>query len=348
MNELLAIFGCLSLLLLAAVVWLVWLYQVRIKRSYLYGLAASVNKFPSRIQFSHQLAFQWKKPDRAAQRVTEFRNAGFADLGGFHVEELTCSRVFVLQHPASGLIGMVVESDEAGTWSDVLCFIQNQSQPILASSLLKRGNFRLLPGDPKIHKPEAGVEQLREAVLTAASRLPRVRMSSAEDFAARYEQAFAEATDSRLLEPLEDYEMRRLVSERGQPCGGEVSEKELTQIRQLLPLAIENELRLACGAQFLRETKMSATDWQPAAQRLLIVHDRTPLSRLAGRLIYGVVLTKTVRRLLKRARRSPLPREAFATINAKLPTWERYRKLGEVTCPVPADIYRAPIEKRAP
>ena len=348
MNGLLAIFGTLSILILAIIGALFWLYRTRVNRWYLYGLAASVNKFPSRIRLIPQPSFQWKKPDRAAQRVVEFHQAGFEDLGGFLVEELSCSRAFVLQHPGNGLFGMVVESQELGTWSDVMCFTQNQSQPVLASSLLKRGNFRLLPGDTKIDKPEAGVAELSDAVLTAAAGQPRITVTGAVDFVEHYEHAFADAVDARLLEPLEEYELRRLVTERGQPCCGEITEKEFAQVKKLLPLAIENELRLACGAQFLRETRMSAAEWQHATQRLLIVHDRTSLPRLAGPLIYGVFLTKLIRRRLKGARRTQLPRETFAGLNARLPTWQRYKKLGEVHRPVPADVYRAPIEPTAP
>jgi hypothetical protein len=345
MNVLLSIFGFLSALILAGILGVVWLYWTRIKRSYLYGLAASINRFPNRIRLLPQTTFNWKKPGRAEQRVAEFRATGFADLGGYLVEELSNARVFALQHPGSGLIGMVFESDELGTWSDALLFMPDLCQPILASSLLKQGQLRLLPGDPKIHKPEATVVQLCEAITAAAPPVPAPEPVTRDNFPARYEEAFAGATDARLMQSLEDHELRRLVMERGQPCCGEITEKEFLKIKRLLPLAVENELRLACGVQFLRDTKMAASEWQQATQRLLIIHDRTGLPRLSGRLIYGVFLTKRLRQRLKKARHRRPPRPAFAELNDMLPAWERYKKLGEVTRPVAADIYCAPVDR---
>ena len=344
MHEGLVILEVLGVLVFLFALALVWLYKFPIKRRYLYRLAASINRFPSRIRLLHQVAFRWKKPDRATQRVIQFREAGFEDIGGFHVDELSCSRIFVLQHPISGLVGMVFESEELGTWSDVLCFIQNESQPVLSSSILKRYHFRFLPGNPKLHKPEASIAEMSEAVNIAAAHLAHRCLITLETFAALYEQAFADAADVRLLEPFEDFEIKRLILEGGQPCMNEVSEKEFAQLKKLLPLTIENELRFACGAQFLRETKMSATEWQKATQRLLVIHDRTSLPRLAGKLIYGVFLTKEIRRRLKQTKQSTPPRAAFDDLNTKLPAWARYKKIGTVTRPIPADIYCAPIE----
>lgn len=331
--------GLLSL----GIVLLVWRTKKRFRRWQDYSLAASLNKFHPRLRLRRPPQFQWRKSERSLQRVAAFRDAGFEELGGYYVDEVPDGRLFALRHPVSGLLGVVNEMDELGTWSDVLWFRPDHA-PVVASSILKGAHFRFLPGNPKIHKPEATVADLIEAV-RAADSSSTVSLVTAENFAELFEDAFAQAADARLLEPLEDYEIRRLLKDNCLLGEAGLDEQALERLKRAYPLAIENELRLACGAQFLRETQLSAADWRHASERLLVIHERTPLRRLAGRCIYGAFRTSAMKRHLARSSEGGAPREDFARLNEKLPAWERYKKLGEVNRPVPADIYRAPIER---
>ena len=341
-------FGLLALLLGAGVLWVVWHWKRRLKRWYHYNLAASINRFPGRICLRPLAEFRWLKGERAAQRVRAFHEAGFEDLGGFAIDELPDARLFALRHPGSHWIALVHEQDELGTWSDVLAFKPDEPQPILVSSILKRAHLYLLPGDPKIHRPAAAEAELVEAARQAAGREPIVAPVTAEEFQARFEQAFAASVDGRLLQPLEDFEIRRLVKDRSAGATEELDDTEFTALKALLPEVINNELRLVCSAQFLRETTLAASDWKQARDRLAVIHDRTPLHELAGRLVYGVSWTRQLKKQLRQTRRQRgTPRELFARLNAVLPPWERYKKIGEVNHPVPADIYRAPLESES-
>lgn len=345
MDCLLEIAGTLGVLLLAAVGWVIWFYKRRISQSYLYSVAASINNFPGRVTLKRLEPFRWSKSDRGAQRVQAFQAAGFQDIAGFTLDELPCARVFVLWHPEKQLLGMVHENGDLGTWSDVALFRQGQIQPVLASSVLKHAHFYLLPGDPKIHKADTDVAELVAAVEQARDAREAAEVVTAESFPARFEAAFSEAADARLLNPLEDYEVRKMVLERGNVCQESFDEKEFERVKRLLPKAIENELRLVCSAQFLREAVVPASEWLQTRGRMLVVHDRTPLRALAGQLVYGAFQTKHMRELLKELRLATgSPREMFEKINSRLPAFQRYKKLGQVTRPVPADIYRAPME----
>lgn len=341
--------GLLVLAMLAAGLWAFWHFRRRLNHWRYYGVAASINRFPGRVFLRPLEDFRWLKGDRAVQRVKAFQEAGFEDLAGFAVDELPGARLFVLRQSRTGMVGVVHEQDELGTWSDVMLFKPGEAQPIVASSLLKRAHFHLLPGDPKLFEPGGSVAQLCEAVTKAAGRGAVGEALTAESFQTRFEQAFAVSVDARLLQPLEDYELRRLVRDRGgDDEATEMEETEIDSIKQVLPKAINNELRLVCVAQFLRETTLAAADWQRARDRIAVIHDRTPLHELVGRTIYGVFWTKRLRQRLRRLRRQGgAPREIFAELNATLPPWDRYKKIGEVTRPVPADIYRAPLESES-
>jgi len=346
-DGLLQAIGLLVLFMAGAGFWVFLYCKRRLERWRYYGVAASINRFPGRVFLRRLEEFRWLKGERAGQRVKTFQQAGFEDLGGFAVHELPGARLFALRQASSGMIAVVHEQDELGTWSDVMLFKPSEPQPIVASSLLKRAHFHLLPGDPKLFEPGGTVEQLCEAVGKAAGRGIVGELLTAEGFQSRFEQAFALAVDARLLQPLEDYELRRLVRERGE-CGEGMEESEFDSIKRALPVAINNELRLVCVAQFLRETTLAAVDWQRARDRIAVIHDRTPLHELAGRMIYGVFWTKRVRQRLRRfGRHRGAPRQLFAELNGTLPPWDRYKKIGEVSRPIPADIYRAPLESES-
>ncbi|MDB6058443.1 MAG: hypothetical protein JWO95_2287 [Verrucomicrobiales bacterium] len=350
MDFLLTFFAVLALLCLAAIVVGFFWLRARIIKTTAYHQAAAIHKFPQRLTLKQLEPFAWRKLSRGSQRVESFQALGFEPLGGFTIDEIPNARMFALQHPRTGLLGLVNEYESLGTWSDALIFARGESQPILASSILRHAHFFLLPGSPKIHKQEATEQELSNAVLASAGPDANSAKVTAPEFVRLYEEAFAQSVDQRLLEPLDDCELRRLLRENVVSCCGDsaaISDKEFERIKRQYPAAIANELRLACGGQFIRETTLPASQWQEARGRLLVIHDRTPLQQLcARRLIYGAILTDTVKKRLRRHKETKPPRQTYADINASLPAWDRFKKLGEVTRPVPADIYCAPLPQK--
>lgn len=345
MHCLFEILATLAVLLLAGGGWLFWFYKRKIKRWYAFTIAESLHAFPGRVTLRRQAEFTWHKGDRGAQRVAAFRELGFEEVAGYSVDELPCARIFALRHAGTGLIGLVHENQELGTWSDVAFFRKGQTQPVLASSILKAAHFFLLPGDPKIHVADAAPRELGAAVQRALEPNERSESVTLETFPALFEAAFAAATDARLLGHLEDYELRRLLLDKGHYTEEMLNEREFKLVKELLPKAVGNQLRAACAAQFIREATLPTQEWQQARDRLLVVHDRTPVWGLAERFLHGAFKTKDMRALLRKIRVvTEPPREVFAKLNSRLPAWQRYKKLGEVTRPVAADIYRAPLE----
>lgn len=351
MNVWLISFLGLAVFLALLVAWGVRVVKSKFRRLYYFSLASSLNQGHHRVRLQRVESLVWAKPERSSRRVAEFQSSGFEPVAGYDLPDNSGSRMFALYHPVQYLVGVVNESTTLGTWSDVILFPADGSQPALATSLLKRFYLHLLPGNPQIHKPDAPVTDLIAAVLATGSR-PRALVPDApgskplaELFAAAYEQAFADAVDERLLAKFEDFEIRRLLKDRTSRCGGELSDRDLAGVKSVLPLAQGNNLRLACKAQFLRETDLPAVEWQKAAPRLLVVHDRTPVLELSRKLLGGIYLTKEMKKGLRKARNTGHPRADFAAHNEKLPAWQRYKKIGEVQRPVPADIYRAPIER---
>lgn len=335
-------------LVIAFLVWVFFYVRRKMRRSFARMEALAIFRAPGRINLKRLEPFKWIKAERAEQRVAAFRALGFADVCGFTLGGSPTSRLFLLQHPGTGQIGIVQEREPAGTWSDAAFFDGDTSHPIYASSVLNKAHFFLFPGDPKIHLPAASEAELVAAVGKAMNRGAQPVRLTGDNATALIEEAYAVAVDARLLQPLEDFEIRRLLKEKRSECAGEMSDEEFQRIKEQLPHAIANELRLVCRDQFLREGTISAREWQQAKAQLLVVHDRTPLHELGSRLDEVVFCLPQLKKQLDAFAKKPgTPRAKFAELNAALPPWDRYKKLGEVSRPVPADIYCAPIQHQS-
>jgi hypothetical protein len=342
MRGLVCLLGAIGLIA-AFLTWAFFHLRFRMRRSVARSSADNLFNAPSRISLKRLEPFAWTKAARAEPRVDAFRALGFTEVCGFAAGGDIPARLYLLRHPGTGLLGLVQERGPAGTWSDAAFFPESAPYPIWASSVLNRTGFFLCPGDPKVHLPDASEAELVRTVekaIETGSRPVRVTPENAKEL---MEESYATAADARLLHPPEDAELRRLLKEKCAACTDEeLSDAEFQRIKQQLPFGIGNALRRACRDQFLRDGTVTAQEWQRAKPQLLVVHDRTPLHVLAERgsdLAYCVPGLK--QRLLASARDAGLPRPKFAALNGALPSWERYRKLGEVTRPVPADIYCA-------
>ena len=217
---------------------------------------------------------------------------------------------------------------------------------------MKRKHFYLAAGGPDIYLPAESEVKVVEAVRKAAGNGGRRYELSTDAVIAAIEDAYAESADAYLLRPIEEAELRRELKSSAGDDETELDEQLLGRVQAQLPRVVADKLREACRAQFVRETKLSAREWQAARGRLLVLHDRTPLTELAARKIRGLphanaaYRTAAIRKRLKQSKPANLsPRAKFAELNQTLPSWERYTKLGEVSRPIPADIYCAPVER---
>lgn len=126
-------------MLAALLAWAVLNVRNRIRIGLARVQAASIFMAPGRISLKHLAPFKWTKGERAAQRVEAFHALGFTDLGGYALSESPDTRLFLLQHLATGQLGIVMERDAVGTWSDVALFEQEGHPPIYASSVPPAG-----------------------------------------------------------------------------------------------------------------------------------------------------------------------------------------------------------------
>jgi hypothetical protein len=151
-------------LVLAFLAGMFFCVRRKMRRNFARMEATTIFRAPGRINLKRLEPFKWDKVERAEQRIAAFRALGFAEVCGFTLGGMPTSRLFLLQHPVTGQIGIVQERDSVGTWSDAAFFDGDTSQPIYVSSVLNKAHFFLFPGDPKIHLPAATEAELLAAV----------------------------------------------------------------------------------------------------------------------------------------------------------------------------------------
>jgi hypothetical protein len=321
----------------------VWLWRRKIKRLYGWSLAASILPAPARLQVATAGSNRSRKEGRVAQRQAALREMGFTDLGALDVTNVPGLRLFVLHHPPTGMVSMVEERDCTGTWSDVMRF-DAAGEVIMASNAHRHFHFHFLPGERRMHRPDAPERELVEAVLGAERPPSNPPPLTLEQFIPLLERAYARRMDSLLLNGFEDADIRRLLRDAGNVPEEELSSDELAEIKRSLQDLADDGLRAACASEFARSNLLPAAEWHRSRERLLVIHDRTPLPLLKRRFVREAFLTDALRRSLPRTSGGKRPpREAFAKLNAGLPAAQRYKRLGKVDGPVAADIYRAPL-----
>src|SRR6476646_10041142 len=98
MDSLLTSLGVLVIVGLGAALGGFFWLRARCQEKAAYHRAAAIHKFPQRLNLRQLDPFTWRKLSRGPQRVDSFKAAGFAELGGFSIDELPGARLFALQH----------------------------------------------------------------------------------------------------------------------------------------------------------------------------------------------------------------------------------------------------------
>lgn len=346
MDLLLQILLAITLIIACLIGGAIWFWRAKIKRLCAWGWAASILPAPARLQLVPGPDAHSKKEQRVTQRQAALRELGFQDLGTLDVTNVAGLRLFILHNPTNGLAAMIEERDCTGTWTDVLKFEEGGNELFLASNAHRRFHFHFLPGDRKTHLADVPERELVQAALASGSAPATPSPLTLDGFSHLLERAYARHMDTLLIEGLDDAQIRRLLRDAhtGNEPFEEISDRDFTQMKNSVKEMVNNLLRSACAFEFVRTESLPASEWHRSRDRLLVIHDRTPLFSLASRLACEAFLTDALKNnLSKQPRKHSEPRHAFASLNNALPLTERYHKLGHVTAPVPADIYRAPL-----
>lgn len=343
-----AIVTAFALCLLMLVAWLRWMTRnLRKALGDLGGLAEKLGgpTPPLRVELEPIESIDWQSPDAAAALIEPLRGARFEEIGSFKMEP-GAVRLQAFALPAEKVHAIVYEHPQAGVWLDLVTRYQDGGKltyATLADTLLDRPENQVL----KFYEGMSAEELLQRflAERPAKPMLPAPR----EDFAAYFEQAYAESMDWIIARggPTEA-EIRRHCEHKGQ----EFSPMLVSAIRGRWAIAIDEFYEEQLQERFRDESRPRAGNFEDAGDRLVFVHDRMAPARLEELCERefdededddGLYDTRPASSELADGFTSP--REVFARYNASRPRGERYQKIGELSQPLAADVYLSPEEE---
>jgi hypothetical protein len=288
--------------------------------------------------------------DTAGERsvVAPLLSAGFSDLGSFCVEELPALKVHALMNVQEAAYAVVYEMQGPGVWLDLFCRYPDGTSVTYSPS--PETGLERPPGKPIIRDRDADAATLYRRFVQERPTGPFVPVS-AETFITRFETAYAEEQDWRNSRGgVSEREIRRIASRQGEPADDFTIQ---------LARHVEAARAAAATSEAVKERFFAAAGWDAQQRRevgdaLLVIHERTPHDELVDAYLTaadpgleGEAFDAWHERESADARRQTAdlsPRRAFEVLNATLPAGKRFEKLGDVSDPIAADVYRPRAE----
>lgn len=342
--------GLLALLAVAGVAGKLaaWLLRRRLER-----LMGPVEKMkfqdvPVRLHLERDRASQRKEDAAVAELVAGVRALGFADVGAFVPREMASMRMQVLVHAGESSYAVVYGHARAGAWVDFLSSYEDGGT-FTASSAARGGDGERRPGQVRIAAPGASASDLHERFLAERPGEGLVE-TTAQSFASCFEKAYADDMDWRNSRGgATDGEIRRMSA----ATGVKLTEESLMVIRARELEKAVSGLNVALEERLLADRRLSEADRKEAATKgVVFVFDLIPtdelgtfLARGAGEGDHGLV-SRLAREAVPADLAGLTAREAFARLNEAALPQHRYRKLIELTEPVPADAWLSPRRPR--
>lgn len=339
MDLLLKILGfvcLLFLLLMALVLFLISRLRRGLRQLSQMADEAQQNTTPARLHLIPTPSPAWRDPEGVAGRADPLGDLGFQEVGTFTTQELPGLFLRAFAHPAECAYAVVYEHPQAGVWLDLFSRYEDGTTLTYTTTVQGR-DLDQRPGHGKVPAPELDSAALWRRFHAERPQRP-LAPHPAEAFAATFEQSYAEAMDWRNARGYSEEEVRRVL----EADGSEVSDADVEAVREQMNLQARAGLEESLRERFLRETPMSAAEWERCRERLVFIHDSLSLPELEEILDEWLDHDQWRPALAEAQSRSVPARSAFAALNEALPPPEQFRRLGEIHDALPADVYTAP------
>lgn len=335
---------CLIGLGLLWVVWKVWglWRQVQVLTKSMGALSAG-DVPPFRVKLEKVDRPTWADRDQIEYLAGPLRKAGFVDLGIFDVTP-SPFRLLALASDKDSMYAAIYQHPLAGVYLDLVTAYADGTICVYSMSkragLLDQPDFKTIKSFPDL----AAAELLKR--LLAERPQKAILPATAEAFPGLFESFWAREYDWRIARGgVTEEELRRLAERDG----GSISEENVRLIKRQWRQSINAHYFQELQQNFLATGRFSAGQWEKLRDRVHFVHDHLDWDELIDMCGLGaddraaddehsVEIGAEADRL---AAAFP-PREAFRRINALQNTKQRYEKIGELSQPVPADVYLAP------
>jgi|GEM_PF-5386662 len=333
MGIVLQILGGIVLLIVAlgvaAWLWLRWQIGRMKKLAKMMGGPVA----PVRIHLEPVSEAVWRDPRQVERMAEEFAAAGFSRAGTYRLREVSevvmapfvaadgMAYGLITEHPMAGVFAEVVQSSADGHMLTISqAKVTDQSPPPPHKTVIRRTG--------------ASVTELLSEY--EAHRLPPpIAPHTAAGFPAAFEAAYHRdmtwAYEHGPLKGMNVEQISDLIGEDPDP-------ETYRLLKQQNPLDYPDELEHRLRQTFLKQSGMSALEWDEMRDHIVLVHDRLSSDDLADMLADEVDDEEIYTIAEKHARDSA--RDTFQQMVDRLNLSDRLDFLAHVDDPLPCDVYR--------
>lgn len=302
---------------------------------------------PDRIHLKATTPVQFADTASEKSILDALSGEGFTDLGYYTIEELPAVKTHAMMNVEQAVYALIHELEPVGVVLDLVCEYPDGTS--CTYSTTQETGLERPPGHVMVKDPGADPRAPYRRLIAERKSGPFVPVS-ADRFARAFEKAYADEQDWRNIKGgLSEAEIRRIAARSGE----EVSENVINLAVIAETSRAREATQRALKERFYESARSTQQQRDELGERLLVIHDRTAPDDVVAALAEAIPdsdsddndddededpRTKEAQAV---AATEP-PRQAFARLNSKLPANRRYKKLGEITQPIGADIYDAP------
>jgi hypothetical protein len=343
----LKILGALFLLLIVASFGGYWFLRWRVRKflGELSNLPTSMGPPPVALKLNRVLGdVEWKQKKAVGDISDRLRAQGFTPVGVFQADAMGDLQIEGWVEASQSLMAAVYQHSAVDQpWLDYVRQYEG-SQGDTASSAPMGAETDTKPGNVKLIDAKLGPDDLLDRILAMKRDLIiRPAPATAEEFKERLETAYAEVMEWRIAR---GGTTKEEILRRAAETGEEISPEVLELTHQRLRGQANAQLAEFLLRRFRKETSLSADEWEKARDSLFFVHDNLSAEELNG-FVESASWSEDeddeddaaeAARPFDSSNSTPA-RVAFASFCSTLPSGRRFRRIGEIKDPVPADAY---------
>ncbi len=342
MTLLLKIIGIVALvivvLVILGVLWLWRTFKAMIKSQ------ADAHP-PCRVTLEPEDNPLWRSERTILDLASEFRAAGFEQIGVFTIPEMSNLQFLAFVHITEKFYGCLYDHQKLEPTFEIIADFADDSG-LAGTSTTLGAELEQRPGCVTIRKDGASVVEIFEAVRQhpkAAERLPLTR----EGFVENFKKGYAISMNWRLKKGgVSKEEIKRQAARDGQKITDEQVDEVYVEMRE----GYVCQLKQGCLAQYLDEQKMVASEWERVQDRTFAIPETLDVKEVIEAIEEAMTLDEEQRHVLEKVRTAfgenavhVVERILSENIGAL-----GLRKLAEVKEPVPAFIMLAPDRNYVP
>jgi hypothetical protein len=338
MGTVFQILGIIFLVIVVVVVLAYFLIRRKLKAiaKALEGCAAQA----SEVHLEEELRPAWVTEPNVQSMMEELTQLGFTRGRAYGIEEMPQVKLCTFFRTDPAIACALYQHDAVGNWVDLVVKYEDGTD-ITVTNAPTGEDVDTRPNSTKVFLKGAGLTELCREL---EGRLERKATRDIHDanFKEIFEEAYREDMEWRNKRGgVTEEEVRRIAQKMDGEFDDTVIEEAVLQIKS----GELYQLHEDCIENFARQNRMSAGEDGHDRNALFVVSDQVDAASyvdyLGNYLDFSYEMTEQLLRLSKVTRS---PKVLFMKGNGLLPRKSRATKVGSVSSPIDADIYRASIQ----